>query len=657
MEVCFGRKPPAPLRGQVVVLNTLQHHDSDSSLATTLRRQFPEAEVLSSAQGDALSSLSKLTDGAQQAVRGGRVALVTLSDPWQSRTSQVLDRLNADGTPYTSVLLHTSLPALLATRIDPTLAATAAVDYATLFTGHEHKQAAGVEYVSTKEVLRSLGVLHRPDHADTATMSNLVRGFVLPALTMSETSKGSWVAPRRTGYHHVVLSGKERIGLQLQRVLEEGPASLARPLRASTPPLLQLLREALPAAHPPAVCSSCLSSMQSALSGSNLASTDEASSTLGPTPDDFGEVREQLTRLETDQFMKGVRPFLHYGIKGMSAKIPGGAPYVGTCDLQGAEVIPSGHDAVFNDAFTAWHRTRMCVRHDSNQPTAVATPTGVAYIVAAFTNDLWNLDNLMQEIYRPEDVYWIHLDRLPTAKVVEVREAYKQYPNVKVSDTLKGCWGCPSLQFSYILGLMELTMMSQNWSHVTLLSASSFPIKPLSEFRDHLHSHPDKIFLDIYPAAESNTRRWAKQWDEFYFTKYKQHFVCPTEKEGPDFGNARIYKGEAWWILPYSFVQYLLCEQEAVSMVQKFMHADLPEEHMFPTMIGNSRWKDNVMPLSMLVIWKSSIPNCTPCQITKRVLPDILKAKDKFFARKFLKNDPQIIDLIRKEILHLHPSA
>uniref|UniRef100_A0A7S1IYU6 protein xylosyltransferase n=1 Tax=Eutreptiella gymnastica TaxID=73025 RepID=A0A7S1IYU6_9EUGL len=283
----------------------------------------------------------------------------------------------------------------------------------------------------------------------------------------------------------------------------------------------------------------------------------------------------------------------------------------------------------------------------------------VAYLVLVKEGDAATLPRLLGTLYRPQDSYWIHFDaNMHSKTVAEIKKhAIMNQPNVQSEQVLAGCWACPSLAWVKMLGLVRLLQSGTGWSHVMTISSNLFPTRPLNEFYDMLSEHPQTMFMYNRKLDTVNGRHnhmWEQRHDNGH------DMLChlgPRTVESLVAAPKSMWKSSQWDILPWAAARWLVLESPVIDQMEFWNSTAIPDEHMVPTLLGNSPWQQEGWsyhwPLTK-VNWKpheSGDKPPSPEEFTLKDL-DVLRSERTFFGCKI--SDPALLSAL-ESINPLHP--
>lgn len=215
-----------------------------------------------------------------------------------------------------------------------------------------------------------------------------------------------------------------------------------------------------------------------------------------------------------------------------------------------------------------------------------------------------------------------------------------------VEDYITTSWG----QFSVIDGAMKAMKLLQEsqglpeW--IFLLSESCYPIKPYSEFIEHLNStrHDACMYYEMIDGKESSSG-----WNKLCWNRYCNHEGNPFTALHP------CYAGEHWFHINRRSAEYLINHYERNFLLRHYYSSlgtrepIIPEESYYHTILANNfaiaLSKDN----KRYIDWQSHA-SAHPKTLTMEDFSNIISS-DKLIARKFdIRHDPKIMDAIDRHL-------
>lgn len=181
---------------------------------------------------------------------------------------------------------------------------------------------------------------------------------------------------------------------------------------------------------------------------------------------------------------------------------------------------------------------------------------------------------------------------------------------------------------------------------------------------EFLSQNPSKLFIKIKKSISNNDRissRYRVRWPKFLMVREDFHpyrfvrifisLLCkmninifPNQYSLPK--GWKVYEGHTWFTIPYEvslhIVDFLDNNPEYIKFWKESLAADLM---FFQTIIMNSPYKNNIEDELMYVEFGKSFKDMNHPSILQKKDINMLKASNKFFARKFDEElDNEVID-------------
>eukprot|EP01103_Thecamoeba_quadrilineata_P003689 TRINITY_DN13440_c0_g1_i1.p1 TRINITY_DN13440_c0_g1~~TRINITY_DN13440_c0_g1_i1.p1 ORF type:complete len:343 (-),score=42.51 TRINITY_DN13440_c0_g1_i1:169-1176(-) len=269
----------------------------------------------------------------------------------------------------------------------------------------------------------------------------------------------------------------------------------------------------------------------------------------------------------------------------------------------------------------------------------------LAYVILAHDKETLDMaSNLLYQIYRPEDFFFVHVDiSCPELEISSFQNSWKGYSNFVVQSKLRGEWGNWSLVEMSILGLNYLKKIP-DWDYVIFLSGDTYPLMPVKYIK-RLTSFVGANILTIEGFTPENYRS-APKHKQMRFNNVSEDFngrLLGTP-QGLD-----IFFGTQWVTLTRDFALYVVGDDPIVQeWVEFFSKNEIPDESFFQTLAMNHpRFRTNHSMLSPFGLWSryekwyggclhdfSGSKRKYPCVFGPSDLPN-LRRTPAMFARKF----------------------
>jgi hypothetical protein len=235
-------------------------------------------------------------------------------------------------------------------------------------------------------------------------------------------------------------------------------------------------------------------------------------------------------------------------------------------------------------------------------------------------------------------------------------------------------WGEFS-QVEAILALIRLALDSPNrYDYCFLITGSCYPLRTGGYIRKFIETNQGAEYMELvkvpgrgYPLTRFATIRYPRNKPILRFIyRFLAKIGLAQRDVRKHLGGLEPYSGEGAWVLSREACQYVLNFVGANPHVGKYFRCTFaPDEAFFHTILGNSQFRERMLPNLVYALWPNSA-NGHPAQIS---LEDVamFEAQDGFedpskqellFARKFNDRHLDVVRLVeamieRKERIRL----
>ncbi|WAQ94346.1 GCNT1-like protein [Mya arenaria] len=188
------------------------------------------------------------------------------------------------------------------------------------------------------------------------------------------------------------------------------------------------------------------------------------------------------------------------------------------------------------------------------------------------------VETLLRAIYRPQNLYCIHVDRKSTAAFYEEILAISScFDNVFLtSQRFDVKWGTMSVLEPEIECMKDLWNKRVSWKYFINLTGQEFPLRTNFELVKILRAYNGandisatlRLYVYSKPMEKANKERWSNA--------------------GPAPHNIRPSKGAVHIAASRGYVDYLLHDQRAKDLLEWTRKTDVPDETFFSTLNSNS---------------------------------------------------------------------
>jgi hypothetical protein len=272
-------------------------------------------------------------------------------------------------------------------------------------------------------------------------------------------------------------------------------------------------------------------------------------------------------------------------------------------------------------------------------------PLKLAHLILAHAYPK-QLERLINRLHHPEADIYIHLDaKASISDFVYLQDLSNVY---FVSKRTSVVWGTYSLVQATLDGMEEIMMAKENYSHINLLSAQDYPLKPADEIHTFLKANADKSFID-WPVIGDEWADGVHRVENFNFGDYNypghylfQYMVnfCKIKKKIPD--GLKPYGRSQWLTITPKSAQYVIDYLKTHPKIKRYFRMSFaPDEFIFQTILGNSFLKDTLVNDNLRYI---NFPSGNLHPTTLTVADAVaLTTSGKFYARKFNPNTDAVI--------------
>lgn len=216
----------------------------------------------------------------------------------------------------------------------------------------------------------------------------------------------------------------------------------------------------------------------------------------------------------------------------------------------------------------------------------------IAFVLVLKGKNVRQISRLIENIYSPSHLYYIHVDGRDQYLFDSLYELYEEKSNfIFATNRLNTIWGGTSLLRMYLNAIKDLQTLQ--WDFIINLSESDYPVKSLDKLESYLRERTDLIFLKHHNMKGYNYIQ--KQGLNRHFYQCDDHLWHMGFRSLPV---GIVYSGGSdWFALPRDFCLYI-AQQETNSsglvkpLINVFNHTLLPAESFFHTLALNSEFCD-----------------------------------------------------------------
>ncbi|MEL6680171.1 MAG: beta-1,6-N-acetylglucosaminyltransferase, partial [Pseudomonadota bacterium] len=208
----------------------------------------------------------------------------------------------------------------------------------------------------------------------------------------------------------------------------------------------------------------------------------------------------------------------------------------------------------------------------------------------------------------------VHVDRAACdAEFAALRTRLKSLSNTVILAERRRCsWGSFSLAVTAVDVAQELAEAFPAVGHVSLISGSCLPIRPVEDFQAHLAAHPDTDFVESKRLADDD---WIQDglreervtlYFPFNWATQRKLFDASVEVQRAIGIKRRIPEhldpavGSQWWTLSRETLRRIAQDPKRAETDRFFRHAWIADESYVQTLVRNHarRWVDTSQTLT-----------------------------------------------------------
>lgn len=221
-----------------------------------------------------------------------------------------------------------------------------------------------------------------------------------------------------------------------------------------------------------------------------------------------------------------------------------------------------------------------------------------AYLILAHKN-IGQLRKLVQMLDNPRNDIYIHVDaKLKTFNPENLKDAVKSSNLVLLPERLNVNWGGVSIMRAE-LALLKSALRDGIHDYYHLMSGMDLPIKTQTEIHNFFDANLGKEFINLWEFKKSTLSRFRyytvfPEGEGQFKTRIINHIFKGIQmavgyRINRDFN---FYFGSQWFSITQQLAQYVVDNEEWLEKV--FRHTSTCDEIFLPTLVCNSRFKDNL---------------------------------------------------------------
>ena len=276
----------------------------------------------------------------------------------------------------------------------------------------------------------------------------------------------------------------------------------------------------------------------------------------------------------------------------------------------------------------------------------------IAHLILAHNHPL-QLERLINKISSENSDIYIHLDKKTNFR--EFKYLSKINNVFFINKRISINWGGYSMLEATFKSFEEILATNKLYSHINLLSGQDYPIRNINFFENYLFENLENSYIN-YRSINNEWKIAGNRFTKYFLSDYKFpgswrielliNKILPKRKIP---NNLEPYGFSQWIVITPKCVIYVLNFIKENKRIRDFFKLSFaPDETLIHTILLNSDLKNNIINDNLRYIEFDE----------KKLHPEILTIKDadkimssgKFFARKFLNTNQDILDFIDSKI-------
>ncbi len=196
--------------------------------------------------------------------------------------------------------------------------------------------------------------------------------------------------------------------------------------------------------------------------------------------------------------------------------------------------------------------------------------------------DFNQVERLLRAIYRPQNVYCIHVDgKSPQSLIEATRELAGCFSNVFVASKLEKVVYAGFSRLQADINCMEdLVSSSRPWRYLLNLAGQAFPLKTNAELVRILKIYNGSNDIEGIFGKRIIRTRFEKVWRE----KDSKMETVDGKRNPPPPDDIDIVRGSAYGVFSREFVEFILTDNKAKRLLEWSRTTYSPDEHFWATL-------------------------------------------------------------------------
>jgi hypothetical protein len=301
----------------------------------------------------------------------------------------------------------------------------------------------------------------------------------------------------------------------------------------------------------------------------------------------------------------------------------------------------------------------------------------IAYLILAHNNPN-HLKRLVEALSSNHCAFFIHIDK---------KSRIQDFQKI-CGDNIYYCrqriavfWGDFSQVEASLVLLREAYAHKVDFDYFVLLSGSDYPLQPMTYIENYFIHNRGKEFMNLVemPCAAagkpiSRLTSYKERSGELFIFRFirrgliKFHIIPSRRNYKQYFKELIPYAGSSWWAITREACKFILdfVDREDNRIIEFYRHTICPDEMFYQTILGNSRFRNNILRNLTYSDWTQNDAN--PAFISEQHLnlfktslkvttQDIYGSGELLFARKFSDENDSIVNILQSLIKEkeMHP--
>jgi len=295
----------------------------------------------------------------------------------------------------------------------------------------------------------------------------------------------------------------------------------------------------------------------------------------------------------------------------------------------------------------------------------------IAYLILAH-KDPKHLARLIRSLSTQNSSFIIHIDK--KTDITDFQDIKSD--NVYFTKRRVPVYYDYSIVEATFIMMNQALSMNEDFDYLIRLAGVDYPVQPARYIEKFFELNKGKEFIEVLPRKKGDNEFPMRRIERYYFRENAPEYqrwlyrffsrvdLLPDRINEFQQFDLKPYWGNALCGLSLDACLYLLdFVDKNPKVINFFKHTRVPEEMLFQTILGNSRFAENITSNIRYIDWSSKLTHPPELTLDHLVLFSenlIIKigGREILFANKFSSKNEEVVDqldeIIReKEILHL----